>query len=30
VLTIGMALALDLIVVLGQRFLMPWQRARSR
>ena len=30
VLTIGMALALDLIVVLGQRFLMPWRRARSR
>lgn len=29
-LTIGMALALDLIVVLGQRFLLPWQRARSR
>ncbi len=30
VLTIGMALALDLIVVLSQRFLLPWQRARSR
>jgi osmoprotectant transport system permease protein len=29
-LTIAMALILDLIVVLGQRFLMPWQRARSR
>jgi osmoprotectant transport system permease protein len=30
VLTIGMALVLDLLVVLGQRFLMPWQRVRSR
>jgi osmoprotectant transport system permease protein len=30
VLTIAMALLLDLIVVLSQRFLMPWQRARSR
>jgi osmoprotectant transport system permease protein len=29
-LTIGMALILDLIVVLSQRFLMPWQRVRSR
>jgi osmoprotectant transport system permease protein len=30
ILTIGMALILDLIVVLGQRFLLPWQRARPR
>jgi len=30
VLTIAMALILDLIVVLAQRFAMPWQRARSR
>src|SRR3954447_9662982 len=30
VLTIAMALILDLIVVLSQRFLMPWQRVRSR
>jgi osmoprotectant transport system permease protein len=30
VLTIAMALALDLLVVLGQRFLMPWQRGRPR
>ena len=29
-LTIAMALALDLLVVLAQRFLIPWQRARSR
>jgi osmoprotectant transport system permease protein len=29
VLTIAMALALDLIVLLVQRFLMPWRRARS-
>jgi osmoprotectant transport system permease protein len=29
-LTIAMALILDLIVVLAQRFAMPWQRARSR
>jgi osmoprotectant transport system permease protein len=30
VLTVAMALALDLIVVLAQRFLMPWQRTRPR
>src|SRR3954451_8331041 len=30
VLTIALALILDLIVVLSQRFLTPWQRARSR
>ena len=30
VLTIGMALILDLMVVLAQRFAMPWQRARPR
>jgi osmoprotectant transport system permease protein len=29
VLAILMALALDLLVVLGQRFLMPWRRVRS-
>jgi osmoprotectant transport system permease protein len=29
-LTIGMALILDLIVLLAQRFAMPWQRARPR
>jgi osmoprotectant transport system permease protein len=30
VLTIAMALLLDLVVVLAQRFLLPWQRARPR
>jgi osmoprotectant transport system permease protein len=30
VLTIVMALLLDLVVVLVQRFLMPWQRTRPR
>jgi osmoprotectant transport system permease protein len=29
-LTIAMALALDLIVVLAQRFITPWRRARPR
>src|SRR5215208_5501167 len=30
VLTIGMALVLDLIVILAQRFVMPWRRVRRR
>ena len=28
-LAVGMALALDLLVLIGQRFLTPWMRVRS-